>query len=257
MRKNILFRFKLLFLAISLINIWGCDTQTKPEQYHKFESFFKYMSEPCRQKFDSNVKIGIVPIVFPDYLRQPNIVSRTNSNKLTFAKFDQWEGSFKENFEIVLAENISALTGIHPIYIYPWPKTVPINIQTIIHVLEFDGTLGKYVTLKVKWGFREDKRYNLLINSTFREPTGGDTYGDFVTAQNRVLNNLSREIAIRLKDFLQSNTIKKSIKDSETAGIDYSGQNRNKADFSGTDLSGANLCGANFSEAQLEKADLK
>jgi uncharacterized lipoprotein YmbA len=143
--------------------------------------------------------IGIGPVKIPEYLNQPEIVTRLTQNEVRVDEFAQWAEPLEDNISRALAENLSSLLCVRSIAIFPWKGGTPIDYRIDVDVIQMDGILGESASLDVTWSIADGtdrKKLHLITKrSTYREPIGGGDYGAFVSAQSRNLASLSREIA--------------------------------------------------------------
>jgi uncharacterized protein len=143
--------------------------------------------------------IGIGPLKTPEYLNQPEIVTRLTQNEVRVDEFAKWAESLENNISRVLAENLSSRLCLRTISLFPWRGQTPIDYRIEVQVIQMDGILGKSASLDVAWSIMEGtgrKKSPLLTKrSTYSEPTGGGDHGAFASAQSRNLASLSGEIA--------------------------------------------------------------
>lgn len=146
--------------------------------------------------------IGIGPVQFPKYLDRPQIVTRSSRNQIDIGDFDQWAEPLKNNFTNVIAENLAILMPGERIVVYPWSRSTPIGYQVLIEVTRFEGELGGDSLLTARWSIlgKDKKRVLSRRTSNFSEPSNGSRFKGMVSALNRTLEELSREIAAALKN---------------------------------------------------------
>jgi uncharacterized lipoprotein YmbA len=150
------------------------------------------MSERC-------LAIAIGPVKIPEYLNQPEIVTRITQNEVRVDEFAKWAEPVEEDISRILAENLRALLCIRSIAIFPWKGGTLIDYRIDVHVIQMDGMLGENASLDVTWSITDgtDRKKSPLLTrqSTYKESTGGGDYGAYVSAQSRNLGSLSRDIA--------------------------------------------------------------
>jgi uncharacterized lipoprotein YmbA len=141
------------------------------------------------------------PVRFPDYLNRPGIITRTDDNTLQIAEFDHWAGSLKENFTLVMAENLGLLLERDKIVLYPYGMTLIPNIRIILAVTRFEGSLGGKIFLDAYWVIQEGPEKKEGVGQKFRisEPVNGSDYRSLAAAQSRAVERLCREIAKALQ----------------------------------------------------------
>ena len=145
--------------------------------------------------------IGIGPVQLPQYVNRPQIVTRISRNELEVDEFARWGEPLKDNFSRVLAENISVLLSTDHVNVYPWSRTTHIDYQVIIDVTQFYGTLGGDVLMRVRWTLLGDDGKKMLLrkNSSLSIRSDASTYEALVSAQSRMLADLSNEITKEIK----------------------------------------------------------
>jgi uncharacterized lipoprotein YmbA len=154
---------------------------------------------------DRDFVIGVGPIVLPDYLDRPQIVTRTGDNELKLDEFHRWAGELKNGITHVISENLSILRPTDRVYSFPLNRSIPLDILVKVEFIRFDGVLGDIFILEAKWSIygEKEKKELLMRSSSFREPVEGQEYSDFVAAQNRTLADLSRDITVEINSILQ------------------------------------------------------
>ncbi|MDY6973534.1 MAG: PqiC family protein, partial [Thermodesulfobacteriota bacterium] len=194
---NIYFcRRALLILGALVIISTGC-ARSKVSRFYTLTSSVPSETKSLSDPSSHDLAIGIGPIVFPEYLDRPQIVTRAGRNELKIAEFHRWAGSLRDEFCRALAENLSALLSTDRISIYPWKSFVPIDYQVDLHVTRFDGEIGGNIILSSRFNILggSEKKALLSKNSKYTEFPQGESYEALVAAQNRALVNLSAEIA--------------------------------------------------------------
>jgi uncharacterized lipoprotein YmbA len=145
--------------------------------------------------------IGVFPVGMPDYLDRPQIVTRASENEIRIDEFSRWAEPLKDSFTRALVQNLSTLLNNAKVIRTTEGASIPMALQVVVEVLQFDGALGDDVVLIVKWGLFEAQEKKLLLakRSSFKEPTGAATYEALVAAESRAVAALSREIAEAIK----------------------------------------------------------
>ncbi len=192
--SSCLLRIILGLLAMVLL---GCAS-TPPTRLFVLSSVFGPEKMGNREG-ERCLAIGIGPVKIPEYLNQPEIVTRITTNEIRVDGFAKWAEPLENNISRTLAENLPSLLCIRAIAIFPWRGQTPIDYRIDVQVIQMDGMLGESALLDVSWSIADGadrKRPPFLTKrSSYKEPTGGGDYGAFVSAQSRNLVSLSREIA--------------------------------------------------------------
>ncbi len=195
---------RLLLLAILILGtstvMAGCGS-SQATRYYVLAPMSSSLGSNKPAGNNDNPAIGIGPVQFPKYLDRPQIVTRSSRNQIDIGDFDQWAEPLKNNFTNVIAENLSVLIPRERIVVFPWSRSTPIGHQVLIEVTRFEGELGGDSLLTARWSIlgKDKKRVLSRRTSNFRETSNGSRYKGTVSAMNRTLEELSREIAAALK----------------------------------------------------------
>lgn len=186
-------------LGVSLIVLGGC-AGTQPTRFYVLTSLSR--SDAKRAvAVGQGVAIGIRPVALPRYLDRPQIVTRASRNQLDIADFDQWAEPLKDSIANVIAENLSILIPTDSIAVFPWNRSTPVHYQLAVEVTRFEGNAGGDSLLIARWSVIGEKGRKVVVSrkSSFREPVGAEDYKAVVSAMNKTLDDLSREIAEAIK----------------------------------------------------------
>jgi uncharacterized lipoprotein YmbA len=154
---------------------------------------------------DKRLSIGVGPVVIPEILDRPQIVTRSGPNKLQVDEFHRWAGRLDENFARVLAENLSLLLGADQVVVYPWQADFKPHYRIAMEVRYFEGQWDKGVLLDVIWTLasQASQKTQTTRKSVIKESLSATTFEELVAAQSRAIAQLSREIVREIQN-LQS-----------------------------------------------------
>ncbi|MEW6300464.1 MAG: PqiC family protein [Thermodesulfobacteriota bacterium] len=143
------------------------------------------------------VAIGVGPVLLPQYVNRPQIVTGNDSNELRRAAFAQWAEPLEDNFTRVLAENLAALLSTARVASFPWHGFAPVDYQVVVGVTRFLGEPGGEVSLDALWSIVGKDGRAVLVSrqSSVREQVGGQDYEALAAALSRAVAALSRDIA--------------------------------------------------------------
>ncbi len=185
------------FLAVLLS---GCGTSQKTDFYQ-----LNTEANHALMGVEKGDIIGIGPIHLPEYIKRPQIVTRTSKYSLNVSEFNRWIEPFSDAITRVLVINLSNELVSNRIFWLPRSdRQYPLDLRVAIDIGRFDGELGKEVTLESRWIVfdRDDNPLQTHI-SIIHEPVHGQTYKDLVIAMNNALNKLSQELAQAARTHLQ------------------------------------------------------
>lgn len=194
------FRRSMLFtLAIALWLMAGC---AGPRSQSTAFYILPALAGPQSSSYAGSAKkliIGVGPIKFPYYLDRPQIVTGSGPTRLNLAEFHQWAEPLKETFARALAENLSVLLATDHVLIHPWPRTIPVDYQIELEVLQFYAGPEEESRLQAQWRVVREAEVILMKKSTIRIPADTSSYKAIVASQGQTLERFSREIASTLK----------------------------------------------------------
>lgn len=188
-----------LFLAFLLT---GCVRST-PIQYYQL-SALREDRTPAEFALAKEVAIGLGPVLLPEYLARPQIVSRTSANRLALADRERWAEPLAENLPRVLSEDLSSLLGTDRILLHPWSTSRKVDCQITVEVVQFEAGPGGEVNLVARWQVLGKDGQILLPEkrSSFNLTTTSHDQEAMVIALSQGLSRMAREIAAALPALL-------------------------------------------------------
>jgi len=195
-------RIAAVALAVAPLIVSGC-TASKPSRF--------YVLTPLEaSKEATGAKgpvLGVGPVVIPQYLDRPEIVTRSNDNRLDLAEFDQWGGRIGDNITRVLAENLSGLLKTDRVSIYPWTDSSALADQVTVDITQFERDQSGAVTLTAFWTIADVQSGKVRLNgrSNIQKAIApaaagaASAYDPIVAAMSEALASLSQEIATAIK----------------------------------------------------------
>ncbi len=187
-------------LGFLVVLLSGCGTSQKTDFYQ-----LNTEANHALMGVEKGDIIGIGPIHLPEYIKRPQIVTRTSKYSLNVSEFNRWIEPFSDAITRVLVINMSNELASNRIFWLPRSdRQYPLDLRMAIDIGRFDGELGKEVTLESRWIIfdRDDNPLQTHI-SIIHEPVNGQTYKELVIAMNNALNKLSQELAQAARTHLQ------------------------------------------------------
>ena len=196
--------FKPLTVIVSLVGLFllaSCGSST-PSRFYVLTPLAA--GKPTHAP--DGLAIGVGPVVIPQYLDKPQIVTRSSDNRLDVGDIDQWGGRLSDNITRVLAENLSGLLATDRVSIYPWTDATAVGLQVTLDIVEFERDAGGTVTLSAFWNLTDVASGKILVTrrSTIVKKIdpaakGADAYNSTVAAMSDALATISQEIAAAIK----------------------------------------------------------
>ncbi len=153
---------------------------------------------PIGTKGTSNLTIGIGPIEFPDYLKRPEVVTRTSANQLDLSAERRWGEPLDKDFARIFAENISRLLKTQQIERYPWPVRTHVDYQIMIDVQRFETTSDGQSELVARWIIKDGAGKDLYASETSATLAATQGESGSSAALSEDLEKMSREIAAQV-----------------------------------------------------------
>lgn len=189
---------KIVLAAIlSLLLLAGCSAKSS---FYQLQPKVKESTKTSRQH--KGAVIGIAEVEIPEYLDKPEMVTRLSAGRLSIHQEERWAGSFPENLQTVLKQNLAAMLPGDTFLSYPWEEPVSDNYRIYVTIDRFDGDRAGLVTLEGRWSLVDRNASRVLYAEQIHDRLQGGTSLDaIVDTQSRLLYRLSRRIAnkVRLK----------------------------------------------------------
>jgi uncharacterized lipoprotein YmbA len=200
----------IVFLTglLALVGCLGGPGKTPPTRYYVLNSMpsMEKKTAPAAQLKDAAVGVG--PIRLSQVLDRPQIIMRTSKNEIRIADLERWAGPLHEMVANVMVNNLTAMLPGTEILKFPWPVKIPVTYQVAMDITRFDGMPGGEVTLRTRWGILGEDGKKIVANkqTALNEPSGGNTIGEMVNAQSRLLEKLCYEIAVEIRGLEEQRT---------------------------------------------------
>lgn len=191
---------KMITVSLFIMTIIGCGG-SKPSRYYLLTP---QIENSQIQTDPENIKIGLGPVLFPEYLKRPKVISYSGVNQLYLAEYERWAEPLDGNFSRVLAENLRQIVPTDQIFIYPYVGNISLDFQIIVEVRQFEMNSQSAVILVALWQIvrEEDKASLLMKRSEFLESVNAERYESIVAGMSKVNADLSREIGRALNSLI-------------------------------------------------------
>jgi hypothetical protein len=187
---------RLVATVIAVIILFG-GCASKDPNYYILHSIQNAGPEVRGSGMEQDPAIGVSPVIIPDYLDRPQIVTRSSSSSIQFSEFNRWAEPLEKNIARVLADNLSVLVPSNRVFVFPWPKSVQVRYQVALEIMQLEKTVDEKVVLDARWNIMEIKGGKLLASKRSRLvlPVQSAGFDGVASAESRAVEDLSREIA--------------------------------------------------------------
>jgi uncharacterized lipoprotein YmbA len=141
--------------------------------------------------------VAVGPATLPRFLLRPQIVNRSDANRLDYDEYNRWGGSLDADFLRVLGDDLGTLLPSTRIVVYPTDPPFAAYYRVRLDVQQFDGSLGGTVTLRARWTISGGNGGPPLRaeQSAVQIPTASPSHRDLVAAHSAAVADLARQIA--------------------------------------------------------------
>lgn len=192
---------KILLLCLTLALLSACvGKPTRSSQ------FYVLAVEPAAGAqtgaLSQEVSLGIGPVILPELLDRPQIVTRATEHRVDLAEYHRWAGELEAELTRALAQNLMQRLHTDRIRFHPWPSAQAPEYQVTVQFFRFDGAPGTGAVLDGLWRILDGRRECELRVQRFhieQSPMGED-YAALVGAMSRGVGRLSDEIAAAVRE---------------------------------------------------------
>ena len=171
---------------------YGCAGTSPPTHFYTLEA-----TGPAPPVADMpRLALGLGPIVLPDTLDRPQIVSRGAPYSVELGEFNRWAGNLKAEVGRLMAGRLMASLGTDRVFLHPWPRHRELDRQVRVDVLRFDGRFGGEAKLEGTWTLLDGEgRRELKVEAfSLHHGVAGTEYSDMVAAMSALAARLADRI---------------------------------------------------------------
>ncbi len=148
-----------------------------------------------------DLSLALGPILLPDTLDRPQIVTRGAPHARELAEFHRWAGDLKADMGRQLSRRLMRALGTERVSRSSSSRHRGLDYQIRLDVLVFDGWLGGTVELIGSWALLDPggKKELHLEGFELTEVVSGPEHRDLVAALSRLVARLGDRIAVSVK----------------------------------------------------------
>lgn len=191
-------QFGWAVLAMFCCSVVACaGGLSTPAQFYMLNPVAQTTAGRTGEAEPATVRVSLEPVEIPRYLNRPQIVTHMDGAIYHVDEFNQWLEPLGDNLTRVIGENLSEMLGSDGIDILTVNRAMSTDFRIAVQILRLDGTRGRQAVMVARWSIFDQTEGSLVWTrrSVIEEPVGDDSFHSFVTAQNRLIELLSREIA--------------------------------------------------------------
>jgi len=193
-------KYTLFSVAIALLA--GCISSGPKTQYYSLfatvqgEAVGKYSLAQQAHTF------GIGPVLLPEYLDNPSVISLDSTHQLRVSGYNAWAGDLESSIARVLSTDLARLWDIDGVWAFPWDSRARPDYQVRLVLGKFDGARGGEVQLMARWQvFDQLEREQVYVgNASFKSVSNDESVDAYVSVLNSLLGQLAEAIAASVQD---------------------------------------------------------
>jgi len=189
--------------AVSLF-LWSCASSGPQTSYY---SLFPSSSDhPQTSLQDKTLSFGVGPIVLPEYMDNPAVVSLNTSQQIRVSGYHAWGGDLKASMSRVLASNLSRAWQLDNVWSFPWDSRARPHYQLRLVFEKFAGERGGNIELQAKWQLYNQKQKRVVKIGTvsLSHTLVDDSVDTYVAGLNALLNQFSIVLSKELSKNFES-----------------------------------------------------
>ncbi len=199
MIESLPMKYLSLVLALSLcLFLSACSFISNPLD----ETKFYILQEPAHMTnnatfSENDVRIGLLPVSIPNYLKRQQIVLRENHNaSVVIDDYNRWA----EGLDLAIARvmplalnNEFSKSSLSDRNVLEIRMGISVDEKLSIEILAFEGDLNKSATLKAHW-FIQTKDDHLIENIFEKSLPVGNNYDSLVATLSTLLEEMAKSI---------------------------------------------------------------
>jgi uncharacterized lipoprotein YmbA len=181
----------LLSMTVLCVCLVGC-ARTQATRYYTLSPM---EASPEGEPGRSALAIGVGPVVVPEYMDRPQMMTMAGPNELGFSEFHRWAEPLEAMLTRTLKENLAVLLGTEHVSAYPWPGDFEPDVVVAVEILRFGPGPDGAVVLDARWLAGSVGDPGPVQRTTVGISAGAGDYAAIAAAAGRAVADLSREIA--------------------------------------------------------------
>jgi uncharacterized lipoprotein YmbA len=181
--------------SLLAILVDGCQSSPPPSLYTL--SGVGRVESDGRPATSAPAVIAIGPVILPDYLDRPQIVTRQSDYELALAPNDRWAAPLYDMVSRVLVEDVAQRLPSDRIVSFPQVGDASFEYRVAIDIGRFDVDASGEATLAARWQVyaRSASSARLINDDTLRRRVEGPGYGAYAASLSALLADLGDRIA--------------------------------------------------------------
>lgn len=163
--------------------------------------FYTLSPTPVSATGGSDLALVVGPAQFPRALNRSQIVTRASDTQYKVDEYHVWSAPLDFDFLRVVSDNIATALNSDRVVTYPAEPAYKVDYRILLDVLQFDGSLGQSVVLRVRWTIMQSAGDAVAVGTFKNTQTiaeGDDSYDALVAAHSAAVGELSRTLVAEI-----------------------------------------------------------
>lgn len=185
-------RTLITIATLSLAFSAACRHRSPTTILHTLRPLAEKTDRP--QPFTTGVEVLRVRV--PNLLQRSQLVYPREAGGFVVSETHRWGNGLEADLQRVLVSNLSILLGSDAIVAAPASEAFKINYRLGVEVLACEGS-ASVLRIEARWTLLRPLKQEILLQrkTELQEPIKGDTAEALVSAYERLMTSLGREIA--------------------------------------------------------------
>lgn len=191
---------KKIALSVLLFGLFGCSSAPETHYYSLLPD-----AKVTAQGLGENIALGIGPVIVPDILDRPGLVSYSGENQLKISTYHIWAGKIDSAISSKLSAEIGQRLDIERIWAFPWDNRIRPEYQIRLQINDMGGVLGGEVQLNLVWTLLSEYGQKEQLSKAIRlqKTLENHSYDSYVAALNQLWTEVSQIMATTIKQHRQ------------------------------------------------------
>jgi uncharacterized lipoprotein YmbA len=186
---------RTLTAIAAVLAIAGCGTSPKP-RFYTLSPQPAVAGAPTGTAASDRPRILVGPVMLPDAVNRPQLVTRVGANEVAIEEQHRWAGPLKDEVPRILAADLERLTRNPRLTADPFAAATAVDYRLTVDFQRFEGVVGDDVTLDASWTVLHANGDVVSTGrSVLHEPAGAPGYDALTAAYSRALAKLADSIA--------------------------------------------------------------
>ena len=173
----------------------GCSSTPSEIKYYLLSSDLPNVTTHAEVAGNGNIAVG--PVIVPDYLDQPLIVTVNDGGTLNLSETDRWASPLNRGIQAVLISRLAERLSGMRIGAFPSSQGFSHKYRVAVEILRLEGRPGHLVTLHARFQVIDSVSGSIIYEQELQleTPMAGTSYPDLVAAQSAATLQLADAMA--------------------------------------------------------------